>query len=839
MSAAGDRACPCLTSPTLTSTEARVEGVRYNYSSSYGFRCGLHDAGLLPYCLSSCHADKRSEEMLPGWCTGSWCYVNASSCRLEYSQSTYFADPPHLVYSYETCQHRCTSSFEASLNEGIQLRYIFLSLVGAFIVAAIALLLFYSQVRVARRLRAELRALEDGQLRYATTGNVAAVRELGEGDAFHLFLSHSWINGQDPMRLVKDHLVNQLLPDKIEVFLDLDNLDQGRGAEDVARSQHFLLFLTTDYFESKNAFGELLRAHALEKPITVMVEAEDAKHGGLSLESALDTKLATACLNAVTEWELWTLEDEFTLLAGNSGSSAGQPSHLTLEEISNEQLAEALTEKLASRLRCCHVVPFERTPAFLHVSLRLLVTPLVNPLKRNHILSPSSWMSPRRPHKSRDCQGSSPGARVRFSSVFSSRPSSIRRLTSELSEGCGTPDDCASSTPDHASNSWQTVELFARRELTHSDLVPLPRPRAGCKKHLYTSAKHNPGAAELVKELINQQVMHGKLGHGLEYTTNFSELPGCEHMLIYLNGETWTRGDAASEDFQREVETALEHGVALLLAHERPGLLPHSAESSARHPVPFEALFTCPKGTTPMSLLRAGIYDPIAVPLMQGAEHRPVSLVMLHTTLCQGLRVRTGWEFLPRVPLWSPRGWSRRATYGGSPHSDGSSSASPCILPLEAQCPRRDTGWRRGDTRSPSSRSRSSTLESVDVLGCKFSVPSNPIPDSLRTRRKETRPTSPGIIARLPTASSSVAHSGSPPLARTVVHPHRSASAKDLWVQDTLPVNPPARPKSAGDQRQRRRSSIGDILANLNRGHPGRRGSSPAAGLQVDLPQED
>ena len=58
-------------------------------------------------------------------------------------------------------------------------------------------------------------------------------------------------------------------------------------------------------------------------------------------------------------------------------------------------------------------------------------------------------------------------------------------------------------------------------------------------------------------------------------------------------------------------------------------------------------------------------------------------------------------------------------------------------------------------------------------------------------------------------------------------------------MRDTLPVNPAARPKSAGDQRQRRRSSIGDILANLNRGHPGRRGSSPAAGLQVDLPQED
>ena len=52
-----------------------------------------------------------------------------------------------------------------------------------------------------------------------------------------------------------------------------------------------------------------------------------------------------------------------------------------------------------------------------------------------------------------------------------------------------------------------------------------------------------------------------------------NELERCRCMLVYLNGQTWTSGEA-SERFADDVTRAMDAGIPLLLAHEMPSGAP-------------------------------------------------------------------------------------------------------------------------------------------------------------------------------------------------------------------------------------------------------------------------
>ena len=83
--------------------------------------------------------------------------------------------------------------------------------------------------------------------------------------SFHIFLSHVWSTGQDHMRIVKQRLL-EMLPD-IRVFLDVDDLKEGKGAEYVDASVLSLIFCSDGYFKSANCMREILRAVVTGKPI--------------------------------------------------------------------------------------------------------------------------------------------------------------------------------------------------------------------------------------------------------------------------------------------------------------------------------------------------------------------------------------------------------------------------------------------------------------------------------------------------------------------------------------------------------------------------------------------
>ena len=89
---------------------------------------------------------------------------------------------------------------------------------------------------------------------------------------WHLFLSHVWSSAQDQMRFVKTRMLT-LIPDA-KVFLDVDDLTEGFGAEAVLESVQVLVFVSDGYFGSKNCMRELLMAVLHRRELITVMELD-------------------------------------------------------------------------------------------------------------------------------------------------------------------------------------------------------------------------------------------------------------------------------------------------------------------------------------------------------------------------------------------------------------------------------------------------------------------------------------------------------------------------------------------------------------------------------------
>jgi hypothetical protein len=119
-------------------------------------------------------------------------------------------------------------------------------------------------------------------------------------------------------------------------------------------------------------------------------------------------------------------------------------------------------------------------------------------------------------------------------------------------------------------------------ELISHKLKALPPPKDEHKFHICCSSR-NPGALELMVELAREQKFELKLDEVLQdtpsdsdfrsqmevlcMTTNVDQLAECDHLLLYLTSQTWTRGEE-SEALAKEVERAMDLSVHVLLTHE-------------------------------------------------------------------------------------------------------------------------------------------------------------------------------------------------------------------------------------------------------------------------------
>ena len=113
----------------------------------------------------------------------------------------------------------------------------------------------------------------------------------------------------------------------------------------------------------------------------------------------------------------------------------------------------------------------------------------------------------------------------------------------------------------------QHGHVYVQGELTRQPTPKLPPPGAGKRYHLFCSPE-NMGAVQLASEV------QGALGAEVLVSQDEAEMALCDHFLVYLSSQTWTRGEA-SRAFATQVELSMSLTGAkprLLLAHEMLGL---------------------------------------------------------------------------------------------------------------------------------------------------------------------------------------------------------------------------------------------------------------------------
>jgi len=178
---------------------------------------------------------------------------------------------------------------------------------------------------------------------------------------------------------------------------------------------------------------------------------------------------------------------------------------------------------------------------------------------------------------------------------------------------------------------------YVDREIVNQKLRPLPPPDGSF--HVYCSL-FNPGAKSLMVEVSRKcgfdvELEGQRLGeqplnrspasnvNKLCLTMQDSQMAMCDHMLLYLTSETWTRGEESAK-LGEEIGKAMDLSVDVLLAHEMPGV----GGQEKRFGCEFGSFFSCPDGATPSELLQRGIYSSIAVPL-KGGPWRDASMALM------------------------------------------------------------------------------------------------------------------------------------------------------------------------------------------------------------------
>ena len=122
--------------------------------------------------------------------------------------------------------------------------------------------------------------------------------------AYQHFATDAWPLGQDVCKLIKQRC-REICPSLI-VFLDVEDLTSGYGAESVDSSQCILLFAMHVYFEKINCVRELVRAIVRNKPITLLLP--DAEVHGEFTQAMIQEIVTDVWLE---QWKLGKLLTEW------------------------------------------------------------------------------------------------------------------------------------------------------------------------------------------------------------------------------------------------------------------------------------------------------------------------------------------------------------------------------------------------------------------------------------------------------------------------------------------------------------------------------------------------
>lgn len=498
---------------------------------------------------------------------------------------------------------------------------LFLSVVGALIFSGLILMGQMGEER-ARKLR-EARNANARRLRYKHNHTEVTLGGAIDPGNFHVFLSHCWASAQDQVRIIKQRLV-EMIPEMV-VFLDVDDMKEGRGAEYLDVSETFLIFVSNGYFESCNCMRELLRALYNQKPIITVLEME-TKYGGLTPAR---------------------VREQLEAVAGRYGSWG-----LT-REMDEWGFAIPSTDMLYEYIFGGQLIEWNRIGAFQDVTMRLICEAhLVSRAElgsvrdtylQGEMVQEKTWLPPPSRENTADYLSSPLTSSMERGSLASAGPAKAADSSDEVKSA----DEAESKT-----KSGSTERPKRRRSVAEPS-----KSKTGVKEevncfHAYCSPA-NLGAAQLMEELAGARNLK------VQISSSRSDLGMCNCFLVYLNRRTWTGGER-SETLADEVLEAMARGVPLLLAHEMLG----TGGQEARHGCDFDLFFACEHGETPRELLRKGIYHSIAVALKGGAW-REASMVMLAKELSS--KVKESSE--PIVALLKRRPTKALATEPTEQHS--------------------------------------------------------------------------------------------------------------------------------------------------------------------------
>ena len=141
----------------------------------------------------------------------------------------------------------------------------------------------------------------------------------------------------------------------------------------------------------------------------------------------------------------------------------------------------------------------------------------------------------------------------------------------------------------------------------------------------------------------------------ISWTSNPRLLRQCEHMLVPLTSDMWTRG-SASDAFAHELCEAMRRGVHRLIVHEVPGA--RYGDNEERHACSFDQLIGDLTGDidgAPRYLLDAGLYNEIAMNV-GGDEWRAAGLAKMAQQLAKGSGTREQWTCDPKDPARNETG---------------------------------------------------------------------------------------------------------------------------------------------------------------------------------------
>lgn len=263
---------------------------------------------------------------------------------------------------------------------------------------------------------------------------------------------------------------------------------------------------------------EILRAAVTKKPILAMLEPEASK-GGLTIgEVEAQLVMASSPVDKdgtryESHYHEWGLYDEVVSWGYNMPTAAD----------------------LIGELFAAEPIEWNRIGFFQDVTMRLIATRMLPPNSgrtyvQGELISkkPAPLKPPSDGHAFHVyCSALNPGA---------------RELLDELADWTGFTLDLAGK------------QRARRRSLTRR--------------------KSQPSQADVVRSASRRQSVIGVGGQKKVWnkntvyaTVSASDIADCDHMLVYLTGLTWTRGEE-SEAFGAEVMRALDAHVHLLLVHE-------------------------------------------------------------------------------------------------------------------------------------------------------------------------------------------------------------------------------------------------------------------------------